>query len=100
MKLTNKSRQILLNIVKEEINTQEYMIVWLKLKCSKYYTLADKAYPEETLKSFESLNEYRKMLKDATRRVKKLSQVSKELKLDMKSGIVRQSKKHDKVSTD
>ena len=100
MKLTNQSRQILLNIVKEEINTQEYMIVWLKLKCSKYYTLADKAYPEETLKSFESLNEYRKMLKDATRRVKKLAKVSKELKLDMKSGIVRQSKKHDKVSRD
>lgn len=100
MKLTNQSKQILLNIVKEEINTGEYMIVWLKEKCGEHYALADKANPEETHKSFKSLNEYRKILKDNTKRVKKLAQVSKELKLDMKSGIVRQSKKHDKVSTD
>lgn len=94
MKLTNQSKQILLNIIKQEIKSGEYVIRWLKSECRENYKLADKSKPEETQESFEELNYFRTILETDKKRVKKLAQVSKELKLDMKSDIIKSSKKH------
>lgn len=94
MKLTNKSKQILLSMIKNEINAEEYGLSWLKEKSSDFYLLADKSNAEETHEDFLALNEYRTLLKIAKKRVKNLAQVSKELKLSLKSDIIRTNKKH------
>lgn len=57
----------------------------MKHICKENYKLADKSKPEETQESFEELNYFRTLLVINKKRVKKLAQVSKELKLDMKN---------------
>lgn len=85
MKLENSSKQILLAMVKKEITeTEEYKSL-LQIDCSYFYKQSDIDNKLESNVYFEALNATRTHLKITKKRIKKLSIVSKELKLSIKS---------------
>jgi DNA-directed RNA polymerase specialized sigma54-like protein len=89
MQLSNSSRQVLLSMVKDEITQLEDFIRDVKIENRYYYEKADVNDPEGTDYYFKSLNHFRNIIREAKKRVKKLAQVAKELKSELRGDSVR-----------
>jgi hypothetical protein len=89
MQLSNSSRQVLLSMVKDEITQLEDFIRDVKIENRYYYEHADVNDPTGTEYYFKSLNQFRNIIRESKKRVKKLAQVAKELKAELRGDSIR-----------
>lgn len=83
MKLPNASKQILLSMLRNEINFEQEHLEYTKTETKYFYDLSDKNNPN-TIEYFESLNMHRDFIRKSKKRIKQLAKISKELKLSLK----------------
>jgi hypothetical protein len=86
MQLSNSSKQVLLAMVKDEITQLELFVAELQEANRYNYQYADIDKPDETAEYFKDLKAGRNLRREIKKRIKKLAQVSKELKVELKTG--------------
>lgn len=79
--VSKSTKQILLSNIAHQISELHREQTSMKKLCAYWYTVADKSNPH----AFEMLNISREFLRNVNREIKKLSQCSRELKLDLVS---------------
>lgn len=81
--LSMTSSQVLLSLVKDEISALQYQTEYMQLWAKELYDNSDKS-DEKTISTFNLLNATRNNIRFNKRKIKKLANISKELKLSVK----------------
>lgn len=82
--LSMASSQLLLSLVKEDINAIQADIEYMQLWAKEFYENSDKN-DKKTTPTFKLLNETRNNIRFNKRKIKKLAKTAKELKVSVKS---------------
>lgn len=81
---TASDKQVLLNIIKNEITLLEKVIIDFKKLATTYYDKSDKNSITSSLLYFLALNDARTEIRIAKKRIKRLATIAKNLKKDIK----------------